>query len=537
MKAAPADEITFSEVFDTVFADWFDGDTWRVWRVVGKALFGEPLTPEELETFTRFTGRTVGPDSPAREIWLAVGRRGGKDWFAAAVVVYLACFRRHDLKTGELGRVMLLAVDQDQASECFRYITELIDSVPELAAMVVKKSTKLGFLRLDLSNRIQILVKPADKRRVRGRTVLAIVADEIAFWWSDETSANPDREVLKALKPSMLGVKGALLIAISSPYARRGLLWEKYKDHFGVNSDRVLFWKAATWEMRPSTDEDFLAFLEEEKKADPVSYASEYGAEFRQDLESYTSIEQIEAVTIKGRVVMPYESGVRHVAFIDTAGGAGQDSVVLCIARFQHGLAIVCRVVEWRPPFSATAVAKEAAAVLREYGLSQVTGDNFSGATWADLIRQQKITYNVSDKTKSDIFHDFLPLLNGKLVELLDPESSPTAQRAVNQFLALERTVSRNGKDTIGHPRGGTDDIANAIAGALLLCRQPATGFVGVVVHRKEPATPEMLREVLRGPRRPVEQPMYDPRYGETPRGWFGRPEMSERKRKAWAGE
>src|SRR5262245_50535445 len=114
-------EITFSEAFDTVFADWFAGPTWAAWRVVGKVIFAEPLTDDELEVFQKFTGRTIAPTAPLREIWLAVGRRGGKDWFAAAVAVYLACFKKHDLKRGDLARIMILAVDMDQASECFRY--------------------------------------------------------------------------------------------------------------------------------------------------------------------------------------------------------------------------------------------------------------------------------------------------------------------------------------------------------------------------------------------------------------------------------
>jgi len=101
---------TFAEAFDTVFADWFAGPTWRPWRTVGKAVFGEPLSDAELEEYRQFTGRTEAPSAPAREVWLMVGRRAGKDWFSAAVVVYLACYRTHPLKVGDLGRVMLFAV-------------------------------------------------------------------------------------------------------------------------------------------------------------------------------------------------------------------------------------------------------------------------------------------------------------------------------------------------------------------------------------------------------------------------------------------
>ncbi len=61
------------------------------------------------------------------------------------------------------------------------------------------------------------------------------------------------------------------------------------------------------------------------------------------------------------------------------------------------------------------------------------------------------LSYNVSDKSKNDIFHDFLPLLNGQLIELLDRKAGIVQERAIRQLLALERTVSKQGKDTIGH--------------------------------------------------------------------------------------
>jgi hypothetical protein len=36
------------------------------------------------------------------------------------------------------------------------------------------------------------------------------------------------------------------------------------------------------------------------------------------------------------------------------------------------------------------------------------------------------------------------------------------------QFLGLERRATRGGRDTVDHPRGGHDDVSNAVAGALV---------------------------------------------------------------------
>ena len=45
-------------------------------------------------------------------------------------------------------------------------------------------------------------------------------------------------------------------------------------------------------------------------------------------------------------------------------------------------------------------------------------------------------------------------------------------QRLVSQICSLERRVGRGGRDSIDHPVGAHDDVANAAAGALLLVGQ-----------------------------------------------------------------
>ena len=54
------------------------GPTWHPWRVILLAAMGEPLTKQELATFTKFTGRAKAPDKRVDEFWCSIGRRGGK---------------------------------------------------------------------------------------------------------------------------------------------------------------------------------------------------------------------------------------------------------------------------------------------------------------------------------------------------------------------------------------------------------------------------------------------------------------------------
>ena len=105
--------------------------------------------------------------------------------------------------------------------------------------------------------------------------------------WRSDDSANPDREIINALRPSMATVPGALLVGISSPYARRGLLWEQYRRHYGQDGD-VLVWQADTASMNPGVPAAVIANAYAE---DEAAAAAEYGAEFRRDLEAFVSRE------------------------------------------------------------------------------------------------------------------------------------------------------------------------------------------------------------------------------------------------------
>src|SRR5262249_35363196 len=143
-----------------------------------------------------------------------------------------------------------------------------------------------------LANRVTIRVKAANFRRVRGDTVVAAICDEIAFWQSGEDSANPDTEILAAIRPAMLTVPGALLLGLSSPFARRGVLWEAFRHHYGRDDDPVLVWKAATADMHPRVDRTEIARAYAE---DPIAARAEYGAQFREDVDAYVTEEVVEA--------------------------------------------------------------------------------------------------------------------------------------------------------------------------------------------------------------------------------------------------
>jgi hypothetical protein len=273
------------------FKDW----SWSSWRTFMKVLDALPLSPEELAIFQARTGRVTPPSKPVREAHVIVGRRGGKTATASLIAVDRATrSRKWKLAPGETATIPLIAADRQQASVLMGYVRGLLGEVPRFKRLIVGKPARE---RIDLSNRTRIAVHTASFRTTRGYTLAAAVCDEIAFWRNEETSANPDREVIAAIKPGLL-TSGGPLIIISSPYARSGVLWDAYRKYYGVEDATVLVWKATSLEMNPMLPEEDIAAAYEE---DPQAASAEYGGEFRADLETFISEELLMRLVAPGR--------------------------------------------------------------------------------------------------------------------------------------------------------------------------------------------------------------------------------------------
>jgi hypothetical protein len=298
----------------------------------------------------------------------------------------------------------------------------------------------------------------ASFRSVRGYTLIAALCDEIAFWRTDESSSNPDVEILAALRPAMATIPGSMLLCASSPYARRGTLWTTFRKHFGRVDSPVLVWRAATRTMNPTVPEGVIAEAYED---DPASAAAEYGAEFRTDVETFVSREVVDAAVVAGRHELPPVDRLRYVGFVDPSGGSA-DSMTLAIAHRDRDRVVVDAVRERRPPFSPDDVVLEFAALLKKYRVTEVCGDRYGGEWPRERFQVHGIRYVVSEKPKSDIYRDLLPMLNAHRVELLD------LPRLAAQLCSLERRTTRGGRDSIDHPPGTHDDIANAVAGVVV---------------------------------------------------------------------
>ena len=451
---------------DQLFGPWFVGDSWRPWRAVLKSACGHKLDDNELEIF-HTVARRDPPPRRVRELWVVAGRRAGKDSVASAVAAHASGFVDYGpvLRPGELASILCLAVDKLQAKIVLRYTKAFFDRIPMLAELVTRETAD----GLNLSTQAELSVIASNFRSVRGRSIALAILDECAFW-RDEASTSPDVETYNALLPGLVTIPGAMLVGLSSPYRKAGLLYQKWKDHFGKCEDDVLVIQAPSRALNPTLPQ---RVIDEAIERDPAAARSEWLGEWRDDITCYITIELIQSAVDVGVLVRPPRDGLRYVGFVDAASGVGRDSYAVCVAHSEGTEIIVDLIHEIRPPFDPTKATAEVCALLKGYRINSVRGDKYAAGFVIEAHAKCGISYAYSEKDTSQNYLEALPLFTSGRVRLVDN------RRVVAQFAGLERRTGA-GRDRVDHGSGDRhDDGSAATAGALALV---STGGAPMVI-------------------------------------------------------
>jgi hypothetical protein len=396
----------------------------------------------------------VEPLEPVEELWAIVGRRGGKTRAAGTLAAYIAglCDHSEALAPGERGVLPIMAASTEQATRAFHHVAGILRHSPILKSEI---ETELSDV-IRLKTSIDVQIRPANFRTVRGITAVGAIGDEVAFW-SIEGSVNPDTEILNAVRPA-LATTGGPLIIISSPYGRRGELWDAFRRHYGQEGDPlVLVAKGPSRAFNPTLKQ---SVVDRAYAKDAAVASAEYGGEFRVDIEALLTREAIESCVEVGVRERGFISGNSYFAFVDPSGGSA-DSMTMAVGHREKDVVVVDAIRERKPPFSPEGVVADFVDLLRSYRISRVKGDRYAGEWPREQFRKLGVTYDVSEKSKSDLYRDLLPALNSGKVQLLDDD------RLFGQLVGLERRTARGGRDSIDHAPGAHDDVANAVAGII----------------------------------------------------------------------
>lgn len=452
------------------------GPSWASWGALAKILDGLPLSSTERRLYEECTGRSRVP-SPEEiaELVAICGRRAGKSRFDSACVVQRAGYTEYILAPGEVAAVAVAASDREQARVLHSYCAAPFTKQPELRD-TVKPTSALSALRalvtrqtrwaIDLRTGVSIQVATSHFGRVRGRSFALAIADEAAFWSSDDGS-NPASEVLGAIRPGLTTLGGRLIVT-SSPFAKAGPLWDLYTRHWGKDDSPVLVWKAASRVMNPSIPERVVL---DALERDEASARAEWLSEFRDDVLGLVTAELLARVVIAGRRSLdPQTQDCDYCTFVDPASGAGSDSMALAVAHGEQEpdgrvIAVLDRLEERKPPFDPHAVAREFAGIATSYGCDRVHGDKFALGWVGAAFEQAGVRYEPSEYTRSDLYLRLLTGITSRRVELLDHP------RLLQQLTALQRRPGAGGREQIDHPQtvGAHDDAANVAAGALAI--------------------------------------------------------------------
>ncbi|MBB3300906.1 hypothetical protein FHT72_004552 [Rhizobium sp. BK077] len=431
------------------------GDSWRPWRILLIALMGEELSDAERVIYHQFTGRPHEPGFIPAEFFAVAGRRSGKTRAAGTLAGYVATLVDHSayLAASERATIPVMAASTVQAQKAFQACMVLEES-PILSKQIESSNSET----IRLKTRCDIEVRPGNHRTIRGITSPLAIADEVAFYFTD--GQNTDSQILDAVRPSLQsGNHAGPLVCISSPYAKRGELYDAFKNHHGPNGDaHVIVAKGSSLEFNSTIDP---GTIERAYKRNPTVADAEYGGNFRSDVTNLFTLEAVEASIDVGVVERPPRAGIQYFAHADPAGGSGADGFTLAIGHRENNVAVIDLLRERKSPYNPETVVADYADLLRLYRCPTVVTDAYASEWNRAAWRKAGIEPKSAPMTASEFFGALVPAVNSGQVALLDDETLK------QQLVGLERRLSRGGRELISHAPNAHDDVANSVAGVV----------------------------------------------------------------------
>lgn len=430
-------------------------------RTAIKAVYGLPLMFDELEMFKKITGLTRYRSGIEWEeaSFLWPRRTGKSDKIASTIALYEACCRKHKLSVGQVGVVMVVASEKKrQAKIVFKYIEEKLKRSPVLRKMINGNITQDI---ITLKNNVEIQVFPCSIGKIRGQSLICFIADEVAHWKVD--GVDVDSDVLDSARPG-LDFDYSKMIKISTPWIRKGEIWQDFRQYYGKANNDVLVFQGDTETIFPAYAEKNRKKLERQKKRNPLMYETERLARFRSDLSAMYDPAMIDkAVNPDRPLEIPYRKDVAYKAFTDCSGGVGKDHYAYCCGHLENEKVIIDIVRSRAPKFNPDEVTAGYCDLAKAYKINKVYGDKFSGDWASNSWAKHDIDYERSEKTKSELYLEAESPFNTERVDLPDKELP------ITQLKNLIRKTRSGGKDSVDTDSGQPEDEANVIAGVIWL--------------------------------------------------------------------
>ena len=298
---------------------------------------------------------------------LRVGRRGGKSSTLCRVAVAELMAGKHEVPTGDVAVFAFISVKKAEARERLSTICQI------LAALNIPFTRRNDEVRID-GRPMCFRVYSASFRTAVGMTCCGIICDEVSRWRDEETGANPAREVLASVRPSMATIVGAHEFLSSSPWSTL----DAHHDAFemGNTKDQLVF-HAATWQANPSISYDRCCDLEPDESV----REREYGAiPMRAGLSAFFDSAAIDdAIDPTLELPRRAQEGDSVTSGADFGFRRDSSAIVVCHRDAEGHIYRVADMLELRPskdvPLKPSETVNAFATILRRHDLKAVMAD------------------------------------------------------------------------------------------------------------------------------------------------------------------
>jgi hypothetical protein len=433
-----------------------------------KHALGIELWPKQQEILNSLFEENIN-----HAIWV-LGRRSGKTFMAAIAAVYM-CFAQDEyfikrVRKGEKWYIVTVANDLGQSKIALDNIRQLILNSP-----FAQEITRETSLEIEISNNCVFQAIPASARASRGKAVVAILQDELAF--SIEGDANRGAEAMyTALAPSIAQFgKYGKIIELSSPYLNSGIFYDHFRQAQSGEFPGMQALQVPTWEINVHLPFG-CDFLENARKKDEETFFVEFGAQFRKNNSTLVAPEIIDAAVNKNRrTSIPQRDlmGTYVLALDPARGGEGRDAYVACIVHYEGERLVVDQFHEFEANFEIAGKKEVNIAEVeywiteqhRMYNFESIILDQYNSASTIQSLSGSfpisELTWSVSTKMKA--FGKLKELLNSGLIEL------PNHKEAIKQLKNLGVIYRASGQWTVtGGKESAVDDYCFCLAGAIL---------------------------------------------------------------------
>jgi hypothetical protein len=440
----------------------------------------------EVDLYKFFTGMEYTYSGKKyNRINLLCGRRAGKSTCASIIALYSAIKLNWKpfLKKTPVATVAILSHSVEFSQEILDILRTMVEESPVLSRLKDggRKDTQSTFhLKVPFFGEdgeieystVSIKIGAASKKTTRGRAVCTLVADEACWWNLDENSSEPDVEVFRAIRPALLqfGEHGTI-IKLSSPAIKAGVMYDEWSKRETLKDEYIQL-KAPSWMMNTILPKEE---FKNEFRVDSRGFATEYRADFVDSISNFILPEFVDMCVLKGIPFQPptddkntvysaaIDAAFRGDKFTFTITGYNEKRVTQYVMKYWEGTS--------KEPVQAFEVAAYIRSACKEYGINQVTADQFSFQPLREIFAQFGVnlverTFTVSFKKK--IYFNLKRLIHSHQIDFLDV---PLLAKEIKE-LQVEQTAT--GQIRIGHPQSGSDDLADAIATAAFLSMEKA---------------------------------------------------------------